>query len=84
MHDTAPDVAELVRQFHAGLTPEQRWQIASDMFEVARQIVESTLPEGLTPVERQRALIGRLHGEAAVPPPGAWENRRCPTRPDPD
>lgn len=65
MHDTASDVAGLVRQFHAGLTPEQRWQI-----------VESTLPEGLTSVERQRALIRRLHGEAAVPPPGAWADSR--------
>ncbi len=76
MHDTAPDVADLVRRFHAGLTPEQRWQIASDMFEVARQIVESTLPPGLTVVERQRALIRRLHGEAAVPPPDAWTDSR--------
>lgn len=63
MNDTSTDVADRARQHHQRLTPEQRWQIASDMFEVARRIVESSLPAGLTAREKRRAVIARLYGD---------------------
>lgn len=64
MNDTSTDVASRARQHHEGLTPEQRWRIASDMFEVARRIVESSLPSGLTTSEKRSAVIERFYGDA--------------------
>lgn len=63
MNDTAAHMAERVRQYHEQLTPEQRWRIASDMFEVARLIVESSLPADLTLAEKRRAVIQRFYGD---------------------
>jgi hypothetical protein len=63
MNDTVAHVAERVRQYHAQLTPEQRWRIASEMFEVARLIVESSLPADMTPAEKRRAVIKRFYGD---------------------
>lgn len=61
MNDTAPDVAELVRDRHRQMTPEARMRIASDMFDAARAIIESSLPADLPRRERRLALARRLY-----------------------
>jgi hypothetical protein len=45
------------------MTPEERLRIASDIFETARAIVESSLPPHLTRFERRLALIRRIYGD---------------------
>ena len=48
MTDTTREFAALVRARYRAMTPEMRVQIASDLFDTARAIVESSLPAGLT------------------------------------
>ena len=49
MNDTSPEMESLVTVRYKLLTPDQRMNIASSMFETARAIVESSLPLNLTP-----------------------------------
>lgn len=63
MNDTTPRFAGMVAERHRAMTPEERLQAASDMFDTARAIVESSLPAKLTGYERRLALIRRLYGD---------------------
>ncbi|HKZ73980.1 MAG TPA: hypothetical protein VJ011_07945 [Steroidobacteraceae bacterium] len=68
----------MVAAFYRQLTPEQRMRIASDMFDTARAIVESSLPSGLSRSERRLALARRLYGhelpEKALLAFAAWHD----------
>ena len=70
MNDTPVEISQRVAERHQAMTAEQRWQVASSMFDVARAIVESSLPNGLSRHERRTALARRLYGtelpEAAI------------------
>jgi len=63
MNDTSPKVAALVAERHRQMTPLERLQIASKMFDTARAIVESSLPPHLSRRERRLALLSRLYGD---------------------
>ena len=63
MNDTSEKVAALVAERHRQMTPEMRMRIASQMFDTARAIVESSLPADLSPHDRRLALIERLYGD---------------------
>lgn len=63
MSDTADTVAQLMAERHASMTPAERMLIAAGLFDAARAIVESSLPEGLTRQQRRYALVKRLHGD---------------------
>ena len=63
MTDTTPDFAARVRARHAGMTPEMRMQIASNLFDAACTIVEASFPAGLTGRDRRLALARRLYGK---------------------
>ncbi|MGH8129435.1 MAG: hypothetical protein ACRES3_01095 [Steroidobacteraceae bacterium] len=45
----------------------ERLRAASDMFDTARAIVESSLPSGLTRHERRLALVRRIYGDELSP-----------------
>lgn len=62
MSDTTPKIEALVAACHQAMTPEERWQIASRMFDDARAIVESSLPAGLSQRERRLAVARRFYG----------------------
>lgn len=62
MSDTAPKIEALAAARHQAMTPEERWRIASRMFDDARAIVESSLPAGLSQRERRLAVARRLYG----------------------
>ena len=70
MNDTSDTVATLVADHHRAMTPEQRWRVASALFDTARAIVESSLPGDLSGPQRRAALARRLYGtelpEAAI------------------
>ncbi|MGH8136145.1 MAG: hypothetical protein ACRER4_07335 [Steroidobacteraceae bacterium] len=67
MNDTATGFADIVAERHRAMTPAERLQAASDMFETARAIVDSSLPAGLTRYERRMALIRRIYGDELSP-----------------
>ncbi len=71
MKDTTPEFEKIVATRHQAMSPDERLRAASDMFEVARAIVESSLPAGLTRYERRLAFIRRIYG--AELPPAAQE-----------
>lgn len=62
MSDTHPEVAALVSAHYRRMTPAERVQIASALFDTARAIVESSLPAGQSRSERRLALARRLYG----------------------
>lgn len=62
MNDTSETIARLVAERHLAMTPEERLQVASGMYETARAIIESSLPTGLSPAERRLAVARRLYG----------------------
>jgi hypothetical protein len=64
--DTSVTVARLVAERHASMTPEERMRAASDLYETARSIVDSSLPPTLTGAERRLAVARRFYG-ADVP-----------------
>lgn len=63
MNDTSPKIAAMVAERYGRMTPEERMKIASEMFDTARAIVESSLPPSLTRSERRLALAKRLYGK---------------------
>ena len=77
MSDTVPLFATVVVERHRAMTPDERLQAASDMFDTARAIVESSLPAGLSRRDRRIALISRLHGnelpKAALEAFAGWQ-----------
>jgi hypothetical protein len=45
------------------MTPAERMEIASSMYETARQIIASSLPPGLSREQERYAIIKRMYGE---------------------
>ena len=76
MNDTAPKVEAMIRERYARMTPSERVEIASGMFETARAIVISSLPPGLSRREQRLAVARRFYGnelpEAALIAHADW------------
>jgi hypothetical protein len=62
MNDTFATVAQLVADHHRDMSPEQRLQLAASLYETARTIVDSSLPQDLTREERRLAIARRFYG----------------------
>lgn len=62
MNDTSPAIAALVARRHQEMSPLERMQAASAMFDTARAIVESSLPRELCRRDRRLALAKRIYG----------------------
>jgi hypothetical protein len=63
MNDTKPEFADLIARRHAEMTPEERMKIASEMFDTARKIIDSSLPTTLSRRDRRLANARRLYNE---------------------
>ncbi|HWW30394.1 MAG TPA: hypothetical protein VNY80_10290 [Steroidobacteraceae bacterium] len=78
MSDTSAKISALVRERHARMSADERMQIASDMFDTARKIIESSLPETLSRRARRLAVARRLYNdelpEAALNAHADWES----------
>ena len=61
MNDTNPDISAYVRKRYMEMDGEQRFLIGLQMFETARKIVLSSLPEGLSEHDRRRLLCERFY-----------------------
>jgi hypothetical protein len=64
MHDTTPEIRQMLAQGYRALRPEQRVRMCADLFESARLLIEASLPAGLDDIERRRRICRRLYGEA--------------------
>ncbi len=62
MNDTSAEVSKIVVDHYRSITPAERWSAASSRFEMARKIVESSLPIGLMMEQRRLAIVRRLYG----------------------
>ena len=65
MQDTTPEFRKRVAEGYARLAPEERVRICTEMFDTARALAESSLPEDLDPAERRFTLCRRFYGELA-------------------
>ena len=61
MSDTTPEFQRMVDDRCRAMTPEDRARLASQMYDTARTIIESSLPPGLTREERRLAVMRRLY-----------------------
>ena len=65
MTDTAPEIAEIVRQKLMARSPEERFVMGTRMFDAARAMALASLPKGLPALELKRQLFHRLYGQRA-------------------
>lgn len=63
MQDTTPEFQRMVDERYRRLTPAERVRMCTEMFNVARMLVDSSLPHGLEPIERRRRIAERFYGE---------------------
>jgi hypothetical protein len=63
MTDTAPEIAELVRQKLMALSGEERFMMGVRSFEAARAMVIASLPANLPSEEFKRQLFQRIYGQ---------------------
>ena len=63
MNDTPPEVEKLYREMIMARTPEERMQMAFSMMATGRQIILSSLPEGLSDTEKRRQLFERMYAD---------------------
>ena len=62
MRDTTPEFERFVRERYQQLTPAMRVRLCTEMFDAARRLVESSLPQGLDERERKRRVTERMYG----------------------
>jgi len=63
MNDTSPEIEKLHRQMVMRLTPQERIEIACEMFAAARDVIIASLPKDLSRREFKRQLYYRTYGE---------------------
>jgi hypothetical protein len=61
MNDTTPEAAAILDKLFKGKTGEERMQMASSMFDTAREFVLSSLSKSLTKREIKQQLFLRLY-----------------------
>jgi hypothetical protein len=76
MRDTAAEISMLVAARHRSMTPAERWLAASSMFKTACEIVEASLPNGLTRKQRRLAVVRRLY-QNELPEVALIAHARC-------
>lgn len=62
MNDTAPEIAEIMRQKLLDRSGVERVLMSSRMFDDARAIVLASFPPGLSKIEIKRRLCERFYG----------------------
>ena len=61
MNDTAPEIQDKIDDIYRNKTGEEKLLIALSMFETAREIVISSLPNDLSDKELRKALFLRFY-----------------------
>lgn len=63
MNDTPPEIAKMVRERLLARSGDERMQMGSQMFEVARAMILASFPPGMSAIETKRRLCERLYGD---------------------
>ncbi|HUK91080.1 MAG TPA: hypothetical protein VLZ81_11815 [Blastocatellia bacterium] len=63
MNDTSDEIAEMMRERLMALSGAERMELASSMFDAAREMVLASFPEGLSETEIKIRLCERLYGD---------------------
>ena len=63
MEDTSPEIAEMMRERLMALSGSERMEMASRMFDAAREMVLASFPPGLSETEIKIRLCERLYGD---------------------
>jgi len=66
MNDTIPEIENKLNQIYLGKSGEEKLLIALQMFETARKIVVSSLPENVSEEEVRKELFLRFYGNDFV------------------
>jgi hypothetical protein len=76
--DTSPAIEAMIDERYRRMTPDERVRIAASMYDTARAIVLSSLPQGLSRRERRLAFARRFYEgelpEAALIAYAEWED----------
>ncbi|MBN1379478.1 MAG: hypothetical protein JXA04_09610 [Gammaproteobacteria bacterium] len=62
MNDTSPEIARMVRERYMEMSGERRFLIGIQMFDTARTIALSSLPQDLSENEKRQRLCERFYG----------------------
>ena len=62
MNDTTPEIRDKIDDIYKNKSREEKLLIALSMFETARQLVISSLPNNLSDKELQKELFLRFYG----------------------
>jgi hypothetical protein len=63
MNDTPPEIRELVQKRLMAIPGAERVQMASRMFDAARQMAIASFPAGLNEIQMKQRLFERVYGE---------------------
>lgn len=63
MEDTSKEAKTTYRQMIMSLTEAERFIMCAEMFETAREIIISTMPQDLSEADQKRYIYQRLYGE---------------------
>ena len=61
MNDTSPEIEKLVRDRYMRMQPEERFLIGLQMFETARILALSCLPQNASEQDKRRHLCERFY-----------------------
>jgi hypothetical protein len=62
MRDTGPEFQAFVDEQYRRLAPAERLRLCTEMFDLARMLVEAGLPDDLSEYERRRRVTERFYG----------------------
>lgn len=63
MEDTSLENRKLVRDIVMSKTVEERFIMCAQMYEDAKEFAKIGMPEGLSPLEQERYIFKRIHGQ---------------------
>ena len=63
MEDTPREIKQKFREIIMSKTEEERILMCAEMFDSAREIAVSTMPENLSQTEKQRYIYKKIYGE---------------------
>ena len=63
MTDTPPEIDRIMRDKIMARSGEERFIMAAQMFDAAREMVKASLPQGSSEAEQRRQLFKRIYGK---------------------
>ncbi|MDX6382669.1 MAG: hypothetical protein QOK48_242 [Blastocatellia bacterium] len=64
MNDTTPEIAEKIHEMMMARSGTERLVMGSAMFDMARRIVQASLPKDLSEHEMKSLLFERIYGQS--------------------